>query len=209
MSHKTIWCNIHLINFWQVYEILWWRGNTLPWLGMVILQIWLGHNVLIKLVEKESYRFKSPIKISIKEEIWSLMFCCCGKVLSLIHILLRGISKWRVAIKEPSLSDSKRCSVSKVTTHLHCSHGHHIYHLVHGIHWLANQRRITHGDVRRAGLRLSHTQQKHHDCCCHTWQEPGETLTDTTIDGVSMAWPVGAWHEVCIKQTCWPRDVLF
>lgn len=117
------------------------------------------------------------------------------------HILLRRISKRRVAIKELSPSDSKQCSVSKVTTHLHCSHGHHIYHLVHGIHWLANQRRITHGDVRRDGLRLSHTEQKHHDCRCHTWQEPRATLTDTTINGVSMAWPVDAWQEVCIKQT--------
>lgn len=32
---------------------------------------------------------------------------------------------------------------------------------------------------------------------------------DTTIDGVSIAWPVGAWHEVCIKQACWPSDELF
>lgn len=120
------------------------------------------------------------------------------------HILLRRISKWGVAVKALSLSDSKRCSVSKVTTHLHCSHGHHIYHLVHGIHWVANQRRITHGDVRRAGLCLSHAQQKHHDCRCHTWQKPGATLTDTSIDGVSMTWPAGAWHEVCVYKA----DVL-
>lgn len=52
-----------------------------------------------------------------------------------------------------SLADSKQCSVSKVTTHLHCSHGHHIYHLLHGTHWLANQRGIAHGDVRRVQWR--------------------------------------------------------
>lgn len=132
-----------------------------------------------------------------------LLFCSCTVLKFCLYFLylLHCISKWRVAIKELSLADSKRCSVSKVTTHLHCSHGHHIYHLVHGIHWLANQRRITQSDVRRAGQRLSHTQQKH-DCRCRTWQEPQATLTDTTIDGVSVAWLVDAWHEVCIKQTC-------
>lgn len=151
--------------------------------------------------EKRELSLHITNKINIKGEIWSLMFYCCGKVLSLFSHSFALHFKMK-SCKELSLSDSKRCSVSKVTTHLHCSHGHHIYHLVHGIHWLANQRRITHGDVRRAGLPLSHTQQKHHGCRCHTWQEPGATLTDTTTDSESMAWPVGAWDEVCIKQTC-------
>lgn len=69
-----------------------------------------------------------------------------------------------------SLADSKQRSVSKVTTHLHCSHGHHIYHLLHGTHWLANQRGIAHGDVRRAQRR-------------HLWEHG----TDAAVAALSLA----------------------
>lgn len=51
-----------------------------------------------------------------------------------------------------------------------------------------------------------HTQWKHHNRRCHTWQELG---ADTTIDGVSTLRPVRACHEVCIKWARWPSDALF
>lgn len=43
---------------------------------------------------------------------------------------------------------------------------------------------------------------------CHTWQKTGATPTDTTIDGASMAWPVGAWHEVCVVDVLAQRCAI-
>lgn len=59
------------------------------------------------------------------------------------------------------------------------------------------------------GRVFGHTQWKHHDRRCHAQQGLRAALTDTTIDGVSIIWPVAAYHEVCIKEVCWPSDVLF
>lgn len=123
-----------------------------------------------------------------------------GKVLSLFP---HRVWKWRVAIKELSLSNSKRCSVSKVTTHLHCSHGHHIYHLVHGIHWLANQIRITHGNVRGAGPRL--------------WPHPVETSwsplshgtgAESNADRHSDGWCTNYLDSVCTLSGVYKGSVL-
>lgn len=112
------------------------------------------------------------------------------------------------------LSDSKQCSVSKVTTHLHCSHGHHIYHLLHGIQWLANQRGITRDDVRWAQLCLSQTKRKCNDGNSYTWRDKVAAPVIKDADWqknqyVSIAWPLGAWHEVNDKHVPWPDDMIF
>lgn len=119
------------------------------------------------------------------------------------HILLCGIWKWGVAIKELSFSNSKRCSISKVTTHLHCSHGHHIYHLVHGIHWLANQIRITHDNVRGAGR--------------HLWPHPVETSwaplshvtgAESNADQHNDRWCINYLASGCIPWGLYRGSVL-
>lgn len=111
------------------------------------------------------------------------------------------------------LSNSKQCSVSKVTTHLHCSHGHHIYHPVHSIQWLANQGGITYDDVRWAQLSFT-IPAKWNDSNSYTWRYKVAAPIKEDADWqrnqcVSIAWPLGAWREVNDKHAPWPDDMIF
>lgn len=92
----------------------------------------------------------------------------CSRHRSTKYKVLYCITLWCVLLPWWSCPSP---TVSKVTTHLHCSHGHHIYHLVHGIHWLANQRRITHDDVRWAQPCLSQNQWKHDESSSYKWKD--------------------------------------
>lgn len=116
-----------------------------------------------------------------------------------------------------SLADPKQRSVSKVTTHLHCSHGHHIYHLLHGTHWLANQRGIAHGDVRRAQRRRPWEHGSDAAAVAlslaGTWGKHGirssKMLTDRKINGVSIARANGgtAWGAYQACPLAWWCDI--
>lgn len=123
--------------------------------------------------------------------------------------------KWRVAImKLSSLTQSN--ALSPRWQHIYCSHGHHIYHPVHGIQWLANQRGITHDDVRWAAqLCLSQTTAKKKmqwQQLLYTIKSQHQVKKDADWQRnqcVSVAWLLGAWREVNDKRVplAWWYDI--